>query len=66
VIKEDIFIAALLSQMNSLFIEIPNFISGRMINKIGVVEKLLVQGLFKNAQMLGAQKPDSEAYMNIR
>jgi hypothetical protein len=32
----------------------------------GNVEKSPIQGLFKNVQVQGAQKPKREAYMDIR
>jgi hypothetical protein len=36
------------------------------VNALWVVEKYLFEGLFKNAQMQGAQKSSREAYIDIR
>jgi hypothetical protein len=41
-------------------------LGNRRIGINGVVEKPHVLGLIKNVQMQGAQKPNREAYMEIR
>ena len=40
--------------------------SCKNVYDIATLEKADVQGLFKNVQMQGAQKPNREAYNDIR